>query len=208
VLFSLGLAAAAAMSASPFAAEAATPAVIDRTVICTPQRSYTGLREVDVTAAPRGAPPAPFSTTEQWPSRFVVSTGGAGRDANLVLVHSRTHPGMSPGFGPSGPGIYVNAKRCSRTRAPVRLSARGLSGPPIPWSKHAECMLRGRIIVRFRAVLESPGGWSRLDRHYDGVQRNVASASVAVRAVRKGRPVAFSRVDGDSMRLWLSPQCG
>jgi hypothetical protein len=116
--------------------------------------------------------------------------------------------GVAPG-NPFPPGAYADARRCAAARVSVPLSAKGLPGPPVRFDQEADCEVRGRILVRLRAVLEAPTPWRPAQAPYVGARRNVVEAKIAVRSDRTRRPLALLELDrAGKTRLWVSPACG
>ena len=134
--------------------------------------------------------------------------------AGLVFVRARSQgklAGLAYSWPVEGrPGVYAHSSRCAPSRASVPLSPKGLPGPLIRWSKELDCSLRGRVLVRVRAVLDAPTEWRRADKSYVGARAAVlgASVAVAVRNQRNGEPIAFMQV-GSEGQTWLSysPRC-
>jgi len=88
------------------------------------------------------------------------------------------------------------------------LSSKGLPGPPIRWSKELDCSLRGRVLVRVRAVLDAPTKWRRADRSYVGARNPVTEARLAVRLQKTGKPIAYMELDAKGRTaLWYSSTC-
>jgi hypothetical protein len=106
------------------------------------------------------------------------------------------------------PGAYADVRRCRQARVVVPLSARRLPGPPVRFDTDTDCEVRGRVLVRLRAVLEAPTAWRRAAPPYFGARRNVVEAKIAVRSERTRRPITFVTLDaaGDT-RLWVSAAC-
>lgn len=74
--------------------------------------------------------------------------------------------------------------------------------------KETNCPIRGRILVRVRAVLQSPALWQGADRSYVGVRRNVVEAKIAVKSERTRKPISLIQLDrAGETRLWLSSDC-
>ncbi len=179
----------------------ASSQIVDRTVVCTPVAVSGALRDLNVEVSP------PFRNdfTNQ-PANISVSSGPQTEGFRLVFVQAR---GQKP-FGNwlLTAGVYVNSRRCSMSRASVPVSPKGLAGPPIRWSKVVECAVRGRVVVRVRALLEAPAPWRKADEWYDGAKKNVVEARVAVRSQSTGRPIAFTEFDPKGRtQLWFSPLC-
>jgi hypothetical protein len=183
----------------------ATSRVVDRTFRCTPFALGDGLRGLEVVARPLGS--KEFQNPNSSPGFLGVSSGGFSATSDLVSVRAdawqrfRSRPRVPE-------GVYVHAVRCSAARASVRLSPAGLPGPPVQWSEDRECPLRGRVLVRVRAVLRSPAVWQRIDRTYLGARQAVVEAAVAVRSERTRKAIGFVELGpGGKTRLWVSGGC-
>jgi hypothetical protein len=75
--------------------------------------------------------------------------------------------------------------------------------------KETQCPIPGRILVRVRAVLESPAPWQGVDGSYMGTRKSVVEAVLAVRSERTRRPIALIRLDSrGKTKFWASPDCG
>jgi hypothetical protein len=202
----------AAVLVSAISAEAggAASRVVDRTFRCTLAPLYGGLRELDVTAKPNGSLGNGGRSDDVSPGYVSVGSGPAS-GAFDDLVFARTRPeerGVAPG-NPFRPGVYVDIRRCARARVSLPLSAKGLPGPPIKFDTDADCELRGRVLVRVRAVLEAPTSWRPADRPYAGARRNVVEAKIAVRSERTRRAIGLLELDqAGETRLWVASHCG
>ncbi|MEX0807613.1 MAG: hypothetical protein WD044_02690 [Dongiaceae bacterium] len=176
--------------------------IVDRTFACAPI-AYGGVRDLDLWASP--------PRTDPWiiPAYLVIRTGTTLPDTDLVFVRVRAQGKIgwtSPQEGPSG--VYASARRCTPARAAVPLSSKGLPGPPAGWFSEVNCSLRGRVLVRVRALLAAPAEWQRVDGSYFGAQKRIDEASVAVRSERTGEPLAFMQVDkAGKTRLWTASRC-
>jgi len=188
-------------------ATASAPGIIDRTFVCSPI-AYGGVGDLDVSANP--------SREDAFGRRFVASldvrTGPSTLDSTLVLVRAAAQPkepGLAIPWPVAGrPGVYAHSRRCTSSRVSVRLSRKGLAGPPIAWQKDLDCSLRGRVLVRVRAVLESAAPWRRQDASYSGARKSVTEASLAVSSQASGKPIAYMELDaGKRTKLWYSPGC-
>jgi hypothetical protein len=211
----VALAAIATMSSQP-ATGAPLEVVVDRTFRCTPLPLVSGLRDLDIATAPRGTI-LPRGSVRA-PSTGYVGTGSGTDDfgSDLVAVRARSQvryeqrplpPGVSD--VPLPPGVYASVRRCVATRASVALSPTGLPGPPVAFETDDACAVRGRVLVRVLAVLQSPAPWRRQDRQFVGARRNVVEAAIAVRNVRTRRPIAFMRLGrSGTTKLWSSRACG
>lgn len=196
-----GLVSAGALSATS-SGMAAPSRIVDRTFVCTPI-AYGGVRDLDLWASP--------PRTDPWtiPAYLVTRTGTTLPDTDLVFVRARAQGKIgwtSPYPGPAG--VYASASRCKPSQAAVPLSSKGLPGPPAGWFTKVNCSLRGRVLVRVRAVLAAPTKWRRVDRSYFGAQQRIDEASVAVRSERTGEPLAFMQVGKvGKTRLWTAARC-
>jgi hypothetical protein len=183
--------------------------IIDRTFRCTLAPLYGGLRELEVTTKPRGSLGNGGRSDDVSPGYISVGSGPAsGAFDDLVFARSRFEErGVAPG-NPFPPGVYADVRRCAPARVSVPLSAKGLPGPPVRFDQDADCEVRGRVLVRLRAVLEAPTAWRRADAPYFGARRNVVEAKIAIRSERTRRPIALLALDrGGETRLWVSSGC-
>jgi hypothetical protein len=170
--------------------------IVDRTFLCTPN-AFGGVRDLDISASPPGK--TVFGDTIS----AILHVGSGSWSQRLVFVVARNGRVEN-----ERAGVYAHAARCRAASRPIALSARGLPGPPTRWRTDANCPVRGRILVRVRATLQSPASWGRAGK-YNGVRRNVVAATVAVRDERTGRPIALMRMDatGDT-EFWSAASCG
>ena len=191
----------AAPSASPAPAAPRTRAtrVVDRTFSCPVARFST----LNVWASSPWFPP---QDAEMFKG-YLALTSGPNPTRPLAYVRQRSRPA---GGYPSQSGVYARTGAgCATTRAAVPLTAAGLPGPPVQWPAVAKCRVRGRVLVRVRAVIQSAGVWQRVNPTYTGARGNVVEATVAVRSQVDGRPLALVKVDRQSRtRLWSSARCG
>jgi len=175
---------------------------VDRTFACTPLLAG-GARVLDLWASP------PRDDPWTIPAYLVARTGTSLPSSDLVYVRARTQGKIgwtSPYPGPGG--VYAHARRCSEVRATVPLSSKGLPGLPTGWYSPISCALRGRVLVRVRALLAAPAEWRRASALFRGAQRPVLEASLAIRSERTGEPLAFMTLDGAGQtRLWSSSRC-
>jgi hypothetical protein len=179
--------------------------IVDRTFRCTPFALGDGLRGLEVVARPLGS--KEFQNPNSSPGFLGVSSGGFSATSDLVSVRAAAWQRFRN--RPRTPeGVFVHAGRCTEARVSVRLSPAGLAGPPVQWSEDRECPLRGRVLVRMRAVLRSPAAWQRIDRTYVGARQEVVEAAVAVKSERTRKAVGFSELGpGGKTRLWVSSGC-
>jgi hypothetical protein len=195
-LLSVGaLAASGSVSSAP-------SRIVDRTFVCTPM-AFGGVRDLDLWASP--------PRTDPWtiPAYLVARTGTTLPTSDLVYVRARTQGKIgwtSPFSGPAG--VYAHARRCAPARAAVALTSKGLPGPPAGWYSEATCSLRGRVLVRVRALLTAPADWRPTSGPFRGAQRSVLEAELAVRSERTGEPLAFMKLARDGgTRFWSAPRC-
>jgi hypothetical protein len=191
------------------AAEAATPArIVDRTFRCTLVAVPGGARELDIITKPRGGVGRGTLTSD--PSvGYIGVVSGPQRlpGAQLVEVAARPEPRWQASTLP--PGVYASAKRCRQAAVVVPLSRKGLPGPPIAFARDADCDVRGRVLIRVRAVLEGPTEWRRASPSQFGARRNVSESKIAVRSERTRRPLALLELgQTGETRLWTSSGCG
>jgi hypothetical protein len=188
-------------------AGAAPSRSIDRTFRCTSALLYGGVRQLDVTASPRGSLGAGGRSDDVSPGYISVGSGAAsGVFDDLVFGRSRSE--IRRASTPLPPGVYVDARRCTASRASVPVASKGLPGPPIRFEREADCEVRGRVLVRVRALLEAPAAWQPATTPWAGARRNLLEARIAVRSERTRRPLALLTLDrAGSTRLWLAPSC-
>ena len=193
---------AAAVLVAAGAGSSAPSRIVDKTFVCTPI-AYGGVRDLDVWASP--------PRTDPWiiPAYLVARTGTTLPDTDLVFVRARAQGKIgwtTPYPGPAG--VYAHTRRCTPSRGAVPLSSKGLPGPPAGWFSGVSCFLRGRVLVRVRALLAAPAEWRRADARFLAAQQRVEEASLAVRSERTGEPLAFMHVDrAGKTRLWTAPRC-
>ena len=215
--FALGFVAVSAFAAvaalgarlSPQATPVASR-IVDRTFRCTLATLYGGLREFDVVTKPRGTLGNGGRSDDVSPGYISVGSGAAsGPFDDLIFARSGLEErGVAPG-SPFPPGAYVDVRRCATARVSLPLSPKGLPGPPVRFDQEADCEVRGRVLVRLRAVLEAPTAWRRASPPYFGGRRNVVEAKIAVRSERARRPIALVALDpGGDTRVWISGACG
>jgi len=185
----------------------ATSRVIDRTLVCTLAAPLGDVRELDVLAMPpledrvRNFHVPAFIGVS---SARVIATSVSDR-SNRVFVRARSFS-VPPRTLPAG--VFANTRSCSATRSSVPLSSRGLPRPPLEYQQDAECGVRGRVVVRVRAVLHTPVGWRPVGEGYAGARANVVEAALAVRSARTGKPLAFMQLrPTGKTRSWVSRGC-
>jgi hypothetical protein len=185
---------------------AASARIVDRTFRCTPLALGDGLRDLRLNAVPRGTS-VPHLDQKPSPGYIGVRTGGWDLGSELVAVRARSWQRFRTTRSPHG--VYAHRGRCRPERVSLALAPRGLPGPSAQWLKEESCPIRGRILLRVRAVLESPAPWQGADQSYIGARRNVVEATLAVRSERTRRPIALMRLDSrGKTKFWASPDCG
>jgi hypothetical protein len=187
----------------------ATSGVIDRTFSCTPVALYSGVRQIDVVVTPRGSPGRRGGLLSDLSGGYISVISGLQRQpgAELVQVSARPEPRWQNTTLP--PGVYANARRCRPAGVLVPLSSKGLPGPPATFEQNVDCEVRGRVLIRVRAELQTPAAWGRANPPYSGVRRNVDEAKIAVRSERTRRPIGLLALDAaGETRLWVSSGCG
>jgi hypothetical protein len=202
----------AAVAAMPIERGGGTAAsrIVDRTLVCTLLAPLGGARDLDAVASP---PIVDEFRNFSNPAHIGVGSGrvtaGSVADrSNRVFVRARLEE--LEGVGRTlPPGVYASTRSCSATSASVPLSSRGLPGPPVEFGKEVECEIRGRVLVRVRAVLQSSAAWRRVQGGYAGARASVVEAALAVRTQRGRRPVVFLQLDRTGKtKLWTAPSCG
>ena len=197
-----GLVVAAFLALAAGASAGTSANVIDKTFVCTPLATFGGLRDLDINAAP------PYKDAQtNVPATIYVKSGPYSPTEQLVAVRAR--PAQRFGGNQYRAGVYAHRFRCAATGRSVPLSAKGLPGPPIVWQKEVDCQVRGRILVHVRAELESPSAWRSVGAPYAGAVGNVASAQMAVRSEKTGKPIAYATLGvGGKTKLWTGAACG
>jgi hypothetical protein len=189
--------------AAPGGELSAQASIIDRTFRCTPVALGDGVRDLEVIAHPLGS--HEFQNPSPSPGFLSLGSGGLSPTSELVSVRAAAwerfrHRRVLE-------GVYVNAGRCSAARATLRLSPTGLPGGPVQWSENRSCPVRGRVLVRVRAVLQAPARWQQLDRTYVGARRSVVEAALAIKSER-GKAIAFVELGpAGKTRLWTASGC-
>lgn len=181
-------------------AATAPATVFDRTFTCMP--SYERL---DVVVSPHGANEvlgARFTS-----SGYVRLTSGSGGDllSDLVAV---ARPGLRTSSTRFPAAVYASSRRCVVSRAFVPVTRAGLPGPAATWSTADACAVRGRVLIRVRAVLGGSATWGRLGTAIVGARGRVSEAAIAVRDQTTGKPLAFAKLSrAGTTQLWTSSQC-
>ena len=177
-------------------------ATLDRTFVC-----RTEFGDVDVMASPRGD--FGFGTARTVSSGYLgLGTGYVANRASLVHVRARLERSELANVAARPEGVYAGAGRCFLSRKTVRLTSKGLAGPPVQWTKDYTCTVKGRLVVRVRAVVASAASWRRTDNDFFGVRTSVSTAQLAVRSERTGKLIAFATLDSAGRtKLWVASGC-
>jgi hypothetical protein len=156
--------------------------VFDRTVVCA-----TRIGWISVGGGPRG-------TDTSHPGTLYVngdSSSGSLPLAGVQAVTSRPDP-------PPTRGAYLDTKHCSPTTNKVPLTRKGLPAP-VAFGADATCPTGGRVLVHLRYTYV-PG-----EHHpYFDVGGRLISASLAVRAYRTLKPVAFAALTAGGRKFQFS----
>jgi hypothetical protein len=182
--------------------------VVDRTLLCALEAPLGDARDLDLLASPpyhdrfRNFHVPAFIGVS---SSRVIATPVADR-SNRVFVRARPYavPGRT-----LPPGVFVNMRSCSAARSSVTLSPRGLPGPALEYEQDAECGIRGRILVRVQATLQTAAAWQAVGDGYAGARANVVEAAIAVRNARTRKALAFMQLRPQGRtRFWSAQGCG
>jgi hypothetical protein len=190
-----------ALTLAAFAQARTSTSVLDHTFVCT-----TEYGDVNVLASPKGD--QAFATAQMVSSGYLgVGSGQIDQLHGLVVVRARAEKsGFAAAHAPQG--VYAQAGKCFLSRKTVPLKASGLAGPPVQWAKKYDCSVRGRLLVRVRAVLATSRPWRRVDTNYFGAKTNVVSATLAVRSERTGKPLGFGTLSSaGKTKLWAASSC-
>jgi hypothetical protein len=175
--------------------------IVDRTFVCATEGTGDGRRDLDLDSHPHTVYPG----NEVIAAFLGVSSGTDTLTSELVAVRAAQRTGLGGVVRPAG--VYVQATSCRASRVGVPLTARGLAGPPVPWTKFAECVVDGRVLVHVRATLTAPADWQQSGA-YVGARRGVVDAKVAVRAAGTRKPIAYMELAGArKTRLWYADAC-
>jgi hypothetical protein len=184
--------------------------VIDRTYSCT-NVAKAGIRELSVSARDG------YREAGVW--KWLASAGVG----NSSIGDFNWGAGVAAGAGavPEGPqgnnpGVSLRTKlqesACSPSRAPVRLTSRGLSGGAAGFGDEYECVVPARVLVRFRGVFGSavslqPEVTREPDTRSQSATGPLRRAFLAVRTPA-GKPLVFADVsESGKARLFVSSSC-
>jgi hypothetical protein len=184
-----------------------TSLIVDRTFVCTLSTPLGTFRDLDLIASPLYVDRFRNFTTPAFigSSSGRVLAGPVSDRANLVFVRARATDWRGRTLAP---GVYVNTQMCTARNGAVALSPRGLPGPPVEFQTDAECALRGRVLVRVRAALQTSAAWRTFPEEYAGAQANVRDAKLAVRSERTRKPIALMELrPAGKTRFWAVSGC-
>ena len=175
--------------------------LVDRTFSC-----LTRDGDLDLTAYPHTVFPSTTGGPDEVVAAHVlVSSGAYALDSDLIAVRARRYQWFTNRV--QNAGVYANRLRCSATRTRVPLSRTGLAGPPVQWYKQVSCVVPGPVLVHVRATLAGPAAWERSGA-FDGAERPVTEAEVAVRAASTRKPIAYMELTGGKKtKIWYSGGC-
>jgi hypothetical protein len=180
--------------------------IIDRTFRCTPFSLGGGVRDLEVISSPRDRPLLRGTVRATSTGYIGIASGPDTSASDLVIVRARTQERYQQ--RPQAPGVYANTRRCTRVRRAVSLSPRGLPGPPVRYETDPRCSVRGRVLIRVHATLESAASWLPATPTSAGARKNVVEASIAVRTERTDRPLGLIEINrSGETKLWASANC-
>jgi hypothetical protein len=194
------------------------PAVIDRTLLCSTLavggglyqfeiRAQDGIRENRTTWRSLAFASARAGRVTIGPSQLEDSLAwvGAGRVSHATNLEA--YDVRSPYPAQTYGTFALNQKLCTRSRARVRLTAKGLDGGRAgQFGEEYDCESPRRVLVRVRATLRTRAPVYR-DRHFVKTKANLKSAYLAIRT-RSGKPLAFAAVfESGKARLFTASNC-
>jgi hypothetical protein len=194
------------------------PAVIDRTLLCSTLavggglyqfeiRAQDGIRQNGTTWKSLAFASARAGRITIGPSQLEDSLAwiGAGRVSHTTNLEE--YDVMSPYSAQTHGTLALNQKLCTRSRARVRLTAKGLEGGRAGrFGVEYDCESPRRVLVRVRATLRTRAPVYR-DRHFVKTKASLKSAYLAIRT-RSGKPLAFAAVfESGKARLFTASSC-
>jgi hypothetical protein len=141
-----------------------------------------------------------------------VFSGGAGNLLAWITSGTPTSTTMVDqdydAFGAKAFGtVGIRRDGCRRSSASVRLGPVGLrGGAATPLGSKSECYAPKRVLVRFRAVLASPGAF-RAGPDFQTLHLRVRAAKLAVRTPAGKALVYADVVESGRARLFTAPGC-
>jgi hypothetical protein len=189
----LGIAVLAALvGATQAVAEPAASRIVDRTVVC----QMPGVGSPDpirfmTFSALKGDPAIMFASNgPDFETRVSVNTGPTGR--------------LATG------SVALNRRDCTGSKLRVPLAAGGLRGGPSTRSRQSfSCDVPTKVLMRIRAAFKRPTAFSR-DRETPWLSRargRIATAQLAITALRGRKPIAFASVNGATgkAQIFIAP---
>jgi hypothetical protein len=202
---------------SPAVAQAPASQVIDRTYACA-TRPSGGIFEIAARA--RSGFGAIGSAGWDHPALAGIETGtdtggpGTGLDNDLAWVtagrpsHNATVIEQSYGnyTAVTWGTLAVNTRFCKPVSTRIPLTSAGLAGGSAgPLGEAFDCTVPRRVLLRVRAVTESPG--LKRYRQFIRMLEPLAQATIAVRA-QSGRPLIYAEVrETGKARLFTARGC-
>ncbi|MEX2210663.1 MAG: hypothetical protein WD689_02730 [Gaiellaceae bacterium] len=172
---------------APRGAGSSEATVVDRTFVCTPAYG-----RVNVVASPRGSGASDLYVVDS--AGYVRVSSGPGSFAADLVAAAR--PGMRSWVKRFPGAVYASSRRCTSVSASVPLSRAGLPGPALEWWTRWRCRVRGRVLIRVRAVVEATSSWGPIPgTSYTGTRGTLREASMVVRDEVSRRPLAFVELD-------------
>jgi hypothetical protein len=197
---------------------AQAPAAIDRTLLCSTLavggglyqfeiRAQDGIRQNRTTWKSLAFASARAGRITIGPSQLEDSLAWAGAGRVSHTTNLEEYDVMSPYPAQTYGTLALNHKLCTRSRARVRLTAKGLEGGRAGrFGVEYDCESPRRVLVRVRATLRTRAPVYR-DRHFVKTKANLKSAYLAIRT-RSGKPLAFAAVfESGKARLFTAANC-
>lgn len=193
-------------------------AAVDRTLLCSTLsvggglyqfeiRAQEGIRENRTTWKSLAFAAARSGRITIGPSQLddSLAWAGAGRPSHTTNLEAKDP--MSPYPAQTHGTLALNQKLCSRSKARVRLTAKGLEGGPVgQLGEEYDCPAPRRVLVRLRATMRTRGPVYR-DRDFLKTKAALKNAYLAIRT-RSGRPLAFAAVfESGKARLFTAASC-
>jgi hypothetical protein len=166
--------------------------IIDRAMVCT--TGFAGgvpdrIRTVTISVGARqGSGPAQFDPS------ISLNTG-----ATTLLVWAYPQDAL----------VEVHRRSCRQIKTQVRLLRQERSAPAVDFRAACRAMdAPPRVLVRLRAVLESPALWTVYRREFLRARAKALEAFLTVRTYPGRMPIAFASFARDgSARFFRAPRC-
>jgi hypothetical protein len=217
VVFVAALFAAVSLVQRGGAAPAAA-AVIDRTLLCSTLavggglhqfeiRAQDGIRENRTTWKSLAFVAARSGRITIGPSQLDDSLAWAAAGRVSHTTNLEDYDAMSPYPAQTHGTLALNQKLCTRSKARVRLTAKGLEGGRAgQLGEEYDCPAPRRVLVRVRANLRTRAPIYR-ERDFVKTKGSLKSAYLAIRT-RSGKPLAFAAVfESGKARLFTASSC-